>query len=182
MILNFGKHRDQTTEWVWENDRNYAEWILRTESENPYFNMARAAFAQMRQREQHRDSRQRAYEQTCNESAQARANHFGFDGDEQFFRRGQRQYFNEDFFNRFEEFARNQQRYHGYGNPPPRQQATHVAWWDELGVNASDPVAVIKTAYRKLAMKYHPDRNHEPEAAEKMKRVNVAYQEAMKGR
>ncbi len=34
----------------------------------------------------------------------------------------------------------------------------------------------IKEAYRKLAFKYHPDRNKErPESAEKMKRINEAY-------
>jgi DnaJ-class molecular chaperone len=34
----------------------------------------------------------------------------------------------------------------------------------------------IKAAYRKLAFKYHPDRNSKnPEAAENMKRVNEAY-------
>ena len=45
-----------------------------------------------------------------------------------------------------------------------------------LGVseNASDDD--VKKAYRRLAMKYHPDRNKEAGAADKFKDVNEAYQ------
>ena len=35
---------------------------------------------------------------------------------------------------------------------------------------------VIDAAYKKLALKYHPDISTEPEAAEKMKLLNVAYE------
>tara|TARA_B100001093_G_scaffold472900_1_gene496391 strand:+ start:2241 stop:2738 length:498 start_codon:yes stop_codon:yes gene_type:complete len=34
----------------------------------------------------------------------------------------------------------------------------------------------IKKAYKKLALQYHPDRNKEPEAAEKFKEISNAYQ------
>ncbi len=45
----------------------------------------------------------------------------------------------------------------------------------EINRNASD--AEIKKAYRKLALKYHPDRNQgDKEAEEKFKQVNEAYQ------
>ena len=33
----------------------------------------------------------------------------------------------------------------------------------------------IKKAFRRLAMKYHPDRNKEPDAEEKFKEINEAY-------
>ncbi|MFQ6752406.1 MAG: molecular chaperone DnaJ [Clostridia bacterium] len=42
-----------------------------------------------------------------------------------------------------------------------------------VGKNASDDE--IKSAYRQLAKKYHPDLNKAPEAAEKFKEINEAY-------
>ncbi|MGR8933744.1 MAG: molecular chaperone DnaJ [Gammaproteobacteria bacterium] len=43
----------------------------------------------------------------------------------------------------------------------------------EVGRNASD--AEIKKSYRRLAMKYHPDRNKDDTAEEKFKQINEAY-------
>lgn len=45
-----------------------------------------------------------------------------------------------------------------------------------LGVSENASDADLKKAYRRLAMKYHPDRNKEAGAAEKFKDVNEAYQ------
>ena len=46
-----------------------------------------------------------------------------------------------------------------------------------LGVNRSDDSSTIKKAFRKLAMQYHPDRNHGDKAAEsKFKEINEAYE------
>lgn len=44
-----------------------------------------------------------------------------------------------------------------------------------LQVNRYAEPEVIEAAYRRLAAKYHPDVNRAPEAAEKMKRINAAY-------
>lgn len=35
---------------------------------------------------------------------------------------------------------------------------------------------VIDAAYRRLATKYHPDRNHSPDATDRMKLINAAYE------
>ena len=48
-------------------------------------------------------------------------------------------------------------------------------YYEVLGVDRNADESAIKKAFRNLAMKYHPDRNSDSEAAEKMKEVNEAY-------
>lgn len=49
-------------------------------------------------------------------------------------------------------------------------------YYEILGVERDAPPAKIKEAYRRLAFKYHPDRNREnPSAVERMKEINEAY-------
>ena len=50
--------------------------------------------------------------------------------------------------------------------------ATH---YDNLKVRRDAPVGDIKTSYRKLSQKYHPDRNPDPAALEIMKLINLAW-------
>lgn len=48
-------------------------------------------------------------------------------------------------------------------------------YYEVLGVDKGADEKEIKKAYRKLAMKYHPDRSDEPDATEKFKEISEAY-------
>ena len=58
-----------------------------------------------------------------------------------------------------------------FGQPP--QADTRL--YDVLGINKSASPAEIKKAYRKLAMKWHPDKNKSTEAEEKFKDITWAH-------
>src|ERR1700743_125578 len=50
-------------------------------------------------------------------------------------------------------------------------------YYEVLGVERTADDGELKTAYRKLAMQFHPDRNpNNPEAEEKFKECSEAYQ------
>jgi preprotein translocase subunit Sec63 len=53
-------------------------------------------------------------------------------------------------------------------------------YYEVLGVKKDSSAQDIKKAYRKLAMKYHPDRNKgNKEAEEKFKKISEAYVSSM---
>ncbi len=51
-----------------------------------------------------------------------------------------------------------------------------VDYYDVLGISKNSTEAEIKAAYRKQALKWHPDRNKSSEASEKFKEINKAYE------
>jgi DnaJ-class molecular chaperone len=54
--------------------------------------------------------------------------------------------------------------------------ATKRDYYDVLGVPKTASAAEIKSAYRKQALQWHPDRNKSPEAETRFKEINEAYQ------
>ncbi len=54
--------------------------------------------------------------------------------------------------------------------------ATKRDFYEVLGVSKSATPEEMKKAYRKLALEWHPDRNKSPEAHEKFKEINEAYE------
>ncbi|WWC72635.1 uncharacterized protein I206_106599 [Kwoniella pini CBS 10737] len=52
-----------------------------------------------------------------------------------------------------------------------------LAYYDILGLDSQCTTEQIKKAYRRLAIKFHPDKNRDdPDAEEKFKQISVAYQ------
>ena len=48
-------------------------------------------------------------------------------------------------------------------------------YYGVLGLGAEASADEIRRAYRRLALEWHPDRNHQPQAAERFKQISEAY-------
>ena len=59
--------------------------------------------------------------------------------------------------------------------PEPGYLVSQRDYYEILGVGKTASDSDIKSAYRKLAMKFHPDRNKEEGAADKFKEATEAY-------
>lgn len=70
-----------------------------------------------------------------------------------------------------------EQAFMGYQALPPGADFSQPKWWEVLGVDVRASDDEVKTAYRKLAQKYHPDGGISPDS-EKMAIINAAYEQA----
>ena len=60
-------------------------------------------------------------------------------------------------------------------NFPVRLDTPFRTAFEVLGLPPDTPAEEIKQAYRQLALRYHPDRNSDPKAADRFKEINEAY-------
>ena len=75
-----------------------------------------------------------------------------------------------EFYSRFRSYGRDQHQQRG--NSSKKVESDHYSL---LGVSSTATEKDIKAAYRKLALKYHPDKNKEAGSEETFKAVSAAY-------
>lgn len=61
-------------------------------------------------------------------------------------------------------------------SPPPQTHISNKTYYEILEIDKESTEDEIKKAYRRLSLKYHPDRNSSPDASEKIRSINTAYE------
>lgn len=61
--------------------------------------------------------------------------------------------------------------------PPPPPENPRMKYLRVLGLTSRDDIPVrIRSTYRRLALRYHPDKNSDPRAVETFKYITAAYE------
>lgn len=81
----------------------------------------------------------------------------------------------ESFFESSGFYSNSYNDYDDYYHEPVKQD-WRIPYLKVLGLDASATAEEIKKVYRKLAMKWHPDRNKDPKAEETFKSIKSAYE------
>lgn len=84
-------------------------------------------------------------------------------------------YYNDFFKNNNNFYSNSYNDYDDYYSEPVQNNA-RLSYLEVLGLSASATAEDIKKAYRKLAMKWHPDRNKDTKAEETFKSIKSAYE------
>ena len=63
----------------------------------------------------------------------------------------------------------------GMGVPQKREPADTTKLYETLGVEKSSTAAQIKKAYRKKALRMHPDKSKAPDAEDRFRELQAAY-------